>query len=144
MHPENETPPHVIKDFISLLQRNIRNKIANKWAEMRNPPRTIQEAFNLADRTKSQIHVADSFKLELYSDFIPAEVNEVSAEEISGDESEVNEVIRNGKQGYNNNYKKVIMVTIKITAVNPVTTVGLKKISWVKSGNKKKMILKSY
>ena len=30
IHPENETHPHIIKDFISSLQRNIRNKIANK------------------------------------------------------------------------------------------------------------------
>ena len=55
---------------------------------------------------------------------------------------EVNEVSRNGEWGYNNNYKKVIMVTIKITAVNPITTAGLKKISQVKSGNKKRRILK--
>ena len=73
---------------------------------MRNPPRTVQEAFNLADRIKSQIQVADSFKLELSNDFFPAEVNEVSAEETSGNEFEVNEVSRNGKWGYSNNYKK--------------------------------------
>ena len=37
IHPEKETHPHTIKDFISLLQKNIRNKIVNKWAAMRNP-----------------------------------------------------------------------------------------------------------
>ena len=63
IHPENESHPHMIKDFISSLHRNIRNKIANKWAEMRNPPRTVQEAFDLADRIESQIQVEDSFKL---------------------------------------------------------------------------------
>ena len=73
---------------------------------MRNPPRTVQEAFDLADRIESQIQVADSFKLELSNDFFPVEINEVSAEETSGDEFEVNEVSRNGKWGYNNNYKK--------------------------------------
>ena len=73
---------------------------------MRNPPRTVQEAFDLADRIESQIQVVDSFKLELPNDFFPAEINEVSTEETSGDEFEVNEVSRNGKQGYNNNYKK--------------------------------------
>ena len=111
IHPENESHPHVIKDFISSLQRNIRNKIANKWAEMRNPPRTVQEAFDLADRIESQVQVADSFKLELSSDFFPVEINEVSTEETSGDEFEVNEVSRNGKwgckngnYGYNKNY----------------------------------------
>ena len=73
---------------------------------MRNPPRTVQEAFNLADGMKSQIQVASSFKLELSSDFFSAEANEVSTEKTSGDEFEVNEVSRNGKWGYNNNYIK--------------------------------------
>ena len=73
---------------------------------MRNPPRNVQEAFNLADRIESQIQVADSSKLELSNDFFPVEINKVSTEETSGDGSEVNEVSRYGKQGYNNNYKK--------------------------------------
>ena len=103
IHPENKTHPHVI---ISSLQRNIRNKIMNKWAEMRNPPCTVQEAFNLADRIESQLKVANSFKLELSNDYSTAEINEVSAQEASGDKFEVNEVNRNGKQGYNNNYRK--------------------------------------
>ena len=38
--------------------------------------------------------------------------------------------------------KKVIMVTIQITAVNSVTTAEHKKIGQVKSGNKKRSILK--
>ena len=90
--PENKTHPHIIKDFISSLQRNIRNKIPNKWAEMRNPPHTVQEAFNQADRIESQIQVADSFKLELTNDFSPVEVNEISTDETSGNEYEINEV----------------------------------------------------
>ena len=36
--PEDERHPHIIKDFITSLKRNIRNKIANRWAEMRNHP----------------------------------------------------------------------------------------------------------
>ena len=103
MHPENKTHPHVIKDFILSLQENIRNKIVNKWAEMRNPPHTIQEAFNLADRVVSQLQVADSFKMELSNDFPIADINDVSAEETSGDEFEVNKVTRNGKWGHNSN-----------------------------------------
>ena len=31
---DEERHPHVIKDFISSLKKNIRNKIANRWAEM--------------------------------------------------------------------------------------------------------------
>ena len=78
----------------------------NKWAEMRNPPHTVQEAINLADRIESQIQVAKSFKLELSIDFPTVDINEVSAEETSSEEFEVNEVTRNGKWGYDKNYKK--------------------------------------
>ena len=34
IRPSEEQHPHVIKDFVSLLKKNIRNKIANRWAEM--------------------------------------------------------------------------------------------------------------
>ena len=34
IQPSEERHPHVIKDFISSLKKNIRNKIANRWAEM--------------------------------------------------------------------------------------------------------------
>ena len=104
IHPENETHPHVIRDFISSLQWYIRNKITNKWAEMRNPPHIVQEAFNLADRIESQIQVADSFKLDLTNDFSPVEVNEISTNKTSGNEYEINEVSWGKKWG--NNYKK--------------------------------------
>ena len=76
-----ETSSHVFKDFVMSLKKNIRNKIANRWAEMRNPPRTVQEAFKLADEVESQLQVADSFKLELSNNFSPVEVNEMSAKE---------------------------------------------------------------
>ena len=36
IHPEDERYPHIINDFISSLQKSIRNKIANKWADLRN------------------------------------------------------------------------------------------------------------
>ena len=81
-------------------------RIANRWAEIRNPPRTVQEAFKLADDVESQLQVADSFKLELSNDFSPAKVNEMSAGETSGDESEVNEMSRGKTWGNNSNYKR--------------------------------------
>ena len=105
IHPENKSHPHMIKDFISSLQKNIKSKIAKKWAEMRNPSRTVQEAFDLEDRIESQIQVADSFKLELSNDLFPAEINEVSAEETSGNEYKVNEVSHGKWWGYNNSKK---------------------------------------
>ena len=73
---------------------------------MRNPPCTVQEAFNPADRIESQLQVANSFKLELSNDYSTADINKVSAEKTSGDEFEVNEVKRNRKWGYKYIYKK--------------------------------------
>ena len=103
---EGERHPHVIKDFISSLQRNVRNKIANKWSEMRNLLRTIQEAFDLAAKIETQIQVADSFKIDLNNDFPTVDSNKISADELSSDEFEVNEMSRGKKWGNNNNYRK--------------------------------------
>ena len=63
IQPDNERHPHVIKDFISSLKRNIRNKIANRWAEMQHRPITIKKAFKLASDIEKQLEAADSFKL---------------------------------------------------------------------------------
>ena len=53
---------------------------------------------------EKQLQVVDSFKLE-FSNFPPVEVNEISAEESSGDELEVNEMSRGKRWGNNNNHK---------------------------------------
>ena len=87
------------------LKRNIRNKIANRWAELRNPPRTVQDAFKLADDVELQLQVEDSFKLELTNNFHSMEVNEMSVDETSGDKFEINELSRGKKWGNNHNYK---------------------------------------
>ena len=100
--PDNERHPHVIKDFISSLKRNIRNKVANRWAEMWHPPSTIEKAFKLASDVEKQLQVTDSFKLEFPS-YPFTELNEMSAEETSGDETELNEISRGKKWGNNNN-----------------------------------------
>ena len=55
IHPEDERHPHVIKDFITSWKKNIRNKIANKWAEIRHPPCTVQQAFKLVNDLESQL-----------------------------------------------------------------------------------------
>ena len=104
--PEDETHPHVIKDFVTSLKMNIWNKITNRSAEMRNPPRTVHDAFRLAEDVEAQLQVADSFKLELTSNFQSMEINKMSTEKASGDEFEVNKMSR-GKRwsNNNNNYK---------------------------------------
>ena len=94
IRPDEERHPHVIKDFISSLKKNIRNKIANRWAEMRHPPSTVERAFELACDVEKQLQVADSFKLDCPT-YPSRELNEMSAEDSSGDENEVNEIARN-------------------------------------------------
>ena len=73
---------------------------------MRNPPRTIHDVFRLVEDVESQLQVADSFKLELINNFHSMEINEMSAQEASGNEFEVNKMSR-GKRwsNSNNNYK---------------------------------------
>ena len=95
IRPSEERHPHVIKDFISSLKKNIRNKIANRWAEMHHPPNTVERAFELASDVEKQLQVTDSFKLEFPT--YPSRELEMSAEETSGDEQEVNEIARNRK-----------------------------------------------
>ena len=65
--PNNQRHLHVIKHFISSLKKYIRNKIANRWAEMRHPPSTIERVFELASNIEKQLQVTDSFKLEFPS-----------------------------------------------------------------------------
>ena len=62
--PSEERHPNVIKDFISSLKKNIRNKIANRWAEMRHPLNTVERVFELASDVEKQLQVMDSFKLD--------------------------------------------------------------------------------
>ena len=110
--PEDKGHPHIIKDFISSLQKNIRDKIANKWADLRNPPCTVHEAFNLSTRIETQIQVADSFKMELSSGYPALDINEINTCDTSCDELEINEVskinIWNSKNyrkgGHNSNW----------------------------------------
>ena len=96
IRPSEERHPHIIKDFISSLKKNIRNKIANRWAEMRHPPNTVERAFELASDVEKQLQVTDSFKLD-FPTYPSRDLSEMSAEEMSGDEQEVNEIARNKK-----------------------------------------------
>ena len=104
---------------------------------MRNPPRTVQDVFKLVDDVESQLQVADSFKLELTNNFHPMEVNEMSAEEASGDEFEVNEMSRGKRWGNNkSNYKHSNYSNNRNFNSRPSTT-SLKTTSKVDLGDKK-------
>ena len=61
---------------------------------MRHPPNTVERAFELANDVEKQLQVADSFKLD-FPTYPSRELNEMSVEESSGDEHEVNEIARN-------------------------------------------------
>ena len=60
---------------------------------MRHPPSTVERAFELPCDVEKQLQVADSFKLE-FPAYNSRDINEISAEETSGDEQEVNEISR--------------------------------------------------
>ena len=71
---------------------------------MRHPPSTVEKAFELASDIEKQLQVTDSFKLEFPS-YPSNELNEMSMEETSGDETELNKMSRGKKWGNNtNNY----------------------------------------
>ena len=63
---------------------------------MWHPPTTVERAFELACDVEKQLQVADSFKLDFPS-YPSRELNEISTEETSGDEQEINEISRNKK-----------------------------------------------
>ena len=63
---------------------------------MRHPPNTVERAFKLANDMEKQLQVTDSFKLD-FPTYPSRELNEMSAEDSSGDEHEVNEITRNKK-----------------------------------------------
>ena len=135
---ENERHPHVIKDFIFSLKKYIRNKFANKWAEMRQPPNTVGKRLsNWRVNIEKQLQVADSFKLK-FSSYPTVEINEMSTEESSGDEFEINEVSRGKKWGNNNNYNQKhsnFRITVATTAADPNNT-NLRTADKASSGDK--------
>lgn len=103
---EDEKHPYMIKDFISSLQKIIRNKITNRWPEMRGQPKTVQEAFDLAIKIETQIQITESFKIDLNNDFPLVDINEISKEESSSNELEINEMSKGKRWGNNSNYRK--------------------------------------
>ena len=71
---------------------------------MRHPPSTVERAFELASDVEKQLQVTDSFKLD-FPTYTASELNEISMEETSGDEQELNEMSKGKRWGNNtNNY----------------------------------------
>ena len=63
---------------------------------MRHPPSTVERAFELASDIEKQLQVTDNFKLD-FQMYPSRELNEMSMEETSGDEQNVNEISRGRK-----------------------------------------------
>ena len=70
------------------------------------PPNTVERAFELASDVENQLQDVDSFKLN-FPTYPSRELNEMSTEEASGDEQEVNEIARGKRWGNNSgNYNQ--------------------------------------
>ena len=63
----------------------------------------MERAFELACDVEKQLQVANSFKLD-FPTYPSRELNEMSAEETSGDEQEINEISRNKKWVSNSSF----------------------------------------
>ena len=98
-----ETHQHVIQDFIKLLQPKIKNKFANKFAEGRFQPRTLDHAFSLALDLEKKIQIANSFRDDIMDSRTPATVNEVQSHPL--DETHAINKISSNSSYRNNNSK---------------------------------------
>ena len=98
-----ETHQHVIQDFIKLLKPKIKNKFANKFAEGRFQPRTLDHAFSLALNLEKKIQIADSFRDDIMDSRTPAMVNEVQSHPLDETRA-INEISSNSS--YRNNNSK--------------------------------------
>ena len=133
----------MIKDFISSLQKIIRNKITNQWPEMRNQPRTVQEAFDLVIEIETQIQITESFKIDLSNDFPLVDINEISTEESSRDELVINEMFKGKKW-------EIIVITEKhhtiiiIIALNLGTTPSNRILNLQGNRSKRREIPRSH
>ena len=75
----DETHQHIIQDFVKSLKPKIKNKFANKFAECRFQPRTLEQAFSLAQDLEKKIQIADSFRDDIMDSRTPTTVKEVQS-----------------------------------------------------------------
>ena len=84
----------LIQDFIKSLKPKIKNKFANKFAEGRFQPRTLDHAFSLALDLEKKIQIADSFRDDIIDSRTPATVNEVQSHPLDEIHA-INEILSN-------------------------------------------------
>ena len=100
----DETHQHVIQDFIKSLKPKIKNKFANKFAECRFQPSTLEQAFSLALDLEKKIQIADSFRDDIMDNRTPATVNEVQSFPLEESHS-INEISNYRNNNLNNHGK---------------------------------------
>ena len=100
----DETHQHVIQDFVKSLKPKIKIKFANKLAECRFQPRTLEQAFSLALDLEKKIQIADSFRDDIMDSRTPTTVNEVQSFPLD-DSHSVNEVSSYRNNNSNNHGK---------------------------------------
>ena len=93
---------HVIQDFIKSLKPKI--KFANKFAECRFQPRTLEQVFLLALDLEKKIQIADSFRDDIMDSRTPATVNEVQSFPLEESHS-INEISNYRNNNLNNHGK---------------------------------------
>ena len=98
----DETHQHVIQDFFKSLKPKIKNKFANKFAEHRFQPRTLEQAFLLALDLEKKIQIADSFRDDIMDSRTPASVNEVQSFPLDESHS-INEISNSSYRNNNSN-----------------------------------------
>ena len=84
------------------LKLKIKNKFANKFAECRFQPRTLEQAFSLALDLEKKIQIADSFRDDIMDSRTPTTVNEVQSFPLEESHS-INE-ISNYRNNNSNNH----------------------------------------
>ena len=119
----DETHQHIIQDFIKSLKPKIKNKFANKCAECRFQPRTLDQAFSLALDLEKKIQIADSFRDDIMDSRTPATVNEVQSFPLDESHS-FNEVSSYRNNNSNNHGNRKMMANLGRTG----TTNGKTKI----------------
>ena len=103
---------------------------------MQHPPSTIKKAFRLVSDVEKQLQMANSFKLE-FSSYLTSQLNELCAEESSGDEEEFNEMseVRDGETIIIAIRNILVLTTIRTTATDPTKT-DLRTTNKANSGDK--------
>ena len=116
-----ETHQHVIQDFIKLLKPKIKNKFANKFAEGRFQPRTLDHAFSLVLDLEKKIQIADSFRDDIMDSRTPAMVNEVQSYPLDETRA-INENSSNSSYRNNNSNNNPRVTTTASHGTRKVTT----------------------